>query len=82
MPAIMVSRRSTGEAGGGGETTADSSPVGPLEKAQTLVSGRFRATDEVHYFLMAVYYRPECRISIPHNVLLGDSPPSTRNHLT
>jgi hypothetical protein len=29
--------------GGGEETTADSSPVGPPEKAQTLVSGRFRA---------------------------------------
>jgi len=30
------------EAGGSEETTADSSPVGPPEKAQTLVSGRFR----------------------------------------
>ena len=41
------------EAGGGEETTADSSPVGPPEKAQTLVSRRFRATDEVDYFRMA-----------------------------
>ena len=38
------------EAGGGEETTADSSSVGPPEKAQTLVSERFRATGEVDYF--------------------------------
>jgi hypothetical protein len=35
------------------ETTADSWPVGPPEKAQTLVSGRFGATDEVDNFRMA-----------------------------